>query len=111
MIDAWHMALAWMKAHPAAVTWITGSSVLLFLGSLVALPWILRTIPADYFKHDHIPLRDTWFKSTWQLRLWIVGKNILAFILAVMGFLMFFLPGQGLLTLLAGLFLSEVTCA
>ena len=108
MIVWWQNALDWMKAHPAAVTWITGSSLLLFLGSLFALPWILRAIPADYFDRNHVPLRETWFRSTWQLRLWIVGKNVLAAILAIMGILMFFLPGQGLLTLLAGLFLSDL---
>jgi len=108
MIEIWTQAMEWMKAHPAAISWITGSSLLLFVGSLIALPWILRMIPADYFDQDHIPLRQIWFQSTSQLRLWIVAKNFLALILAIAGLLMTFLPGQGLLTLLAGLFLSDL---
>jgi hypothetical protein len=81
-------------------------SVISFIGSLIAIPFLLVRLPHDYFDERH---PRTWMQDHHPV-LRIVGlalKNIagLAFLLA--GFLMLFLPGQGLLTMLIGITLMD----
>lgn len=81
---------------------LTVASIIGFIGSLIAIPWILIRLPSDYFdmrvpRHwmkDHHPvLRITG----------LIIKNILGTVFLIAGFLMLFLPGQGLLTMLIGI--------
>lgn len=81
---------------------LTIASVIGFVGSLIAIPWILIRLPCDYFdmrvpRHwmkDHHPI----------LRLiGLIIKNCLGTLFLMAGFLMLFLPGQGVLTMLIGI--------
>ncbi|MDP1770109.1 MAG: PGPGW domain-containing protein [Nitrospirota bacterium] len=85
---------------------LTVASVIGFIGSLIAIPLILVRLPANYFdtrtpRHwmkDHHPL----------LRLLgLVVKNVVGVVFVVVGLLMVFLPGQGLLTMLIGVSLMD----
>lgn len=80
---------------------LTILSLVFFVGSLIAIPYILVRLPANYF--------DTRVPRPWMedhhpvLRL--VGhivKNAVGAIFLFAGFLMLFLPGQGILTMLIG---------
>ncbi len=86
--------------------WFAVSSVFMFVGTLVAIPIILMRLPADYF--------DTRIPRPWMenhhpvLRLLgHIVKNVVGAIFLFAGFLMLFLPGQGVLTMLIGLSLIE----
>jgi archaellum biogenesis protein FlaJ (TadC family) len=86
---------------------LTGISVITFLVSLILLPWLILLIPADYFveKKRH-PMQ--WKHSFIGVRLaLIILKNILGLVLLVLGIFMLVLPGQGILTILAGLVLLD----
>ena len=89
--------------------WILGSiSVLTFFGTLLILPLILIRIPPDYFVHTRKERHPSTGKGVLILRLLLMGgKNITGFLLITMGFIMLFIPGQGLLTILAGVFLMN----
>ncbi|MDP3281645.1 MAG: PGPGW domain-containing protein [Nitrosomonas sp.] len=81
---------------------LTAASVIGFIGSLIAIPWILIRLPSDYFDmrvprywmKDHHPVLRTIGR---------IVKNIAGSIFLIAGFFMLFLPGQGLLTMLIGI--------
>jgi len=85
---------------------LTVTSVIAFIGSLIAIPLILVRLPAEYFdtrtpRHwmkDHHPV----------LRLLgLVVKNVAGVVFVLVGVAMLFLPGQGLLTMLVGISLMD----
>ena len=89
--------------------WILGIiSVITFFGTLLLLPLVLIKIPSDYFIHsrrERLP-HPKLFIRMGRIAVLIL-KNLLGALLVLMGFVMLFIPGQGVLTLLAGLFLMN----
>lgn len=86
--------------------WFAVSSVFMFVGTLVAIPIILMRLPADYFD---IRIPRPWMENHHPI-LRLIGhvvKNVVGAIFLFAGFLMLFLPGQGVLTMLIGLSLIE----
>lgn len=83
-------------------------SILVFIISLASLPWLVAKIPEDYFLHRKrkktLPLTTTAFARYLFLRL---ARNLVGLILLVGGFLMLFIPGQGILTMVMGLILMD----
>lgn len=83
-----------------ALAW---GSFALFLVSLAVIPWIVIKLPADYF---HLQKRSTVSaKSKFPLfaRFLTGVKNLIGFLLLILGILMLVLPGQGILTMLIGI--------
>ena len=86
--------------------WFAVSSVFMFVGTLIAIPVILMRLPADYFD---IRIPRPWMENHHPI-LRLIGhivKNVVGAIFLFAGFLMLFLPGQGVLTMLIGLSLIE----
>ncbi|MBL0011321.1 MAG: hypothetical protein IPP22_10640 [Nitrosomonas sp.] len=81
---------------------LTAASIIGFIGSLIAIPWILIRLPSDYFDM-RVPRH--WMKDHHPaLRIsGLIIKNIIGIVFLIAGFLMLFLPGQGLLTMLIGI--------
>ena len=99
--------LDWLAEHQTLFTWLGIISLITFVGSLLVLPWLLGLIPEDYFLHHsrsptHLKARHPAVRL-----LLLIGKNLLGLFLICGGILMLFLPGQGLLTLAAGLLLLD----
>lgn len=81
------------------------SSVVLFVASLVVVPWLVARLPADYFAHserEHPPPAH----PAWRLTV-LVAKNLLGAALVLAGIAMLVLPGQGILSILAGVMLMD----
>lgn len=74
----------------------------MMLVSFILLPAIFVILPADYFVHRRSNITHPFLKL-----LWLILRNLLAFVLLVLGILMLFLPGQGLLTILVALFFAD----
>jgi hypothetical protein len=87
--------------------WITGASLLSAIATLLARPWVVTRLPEDYFNH---PERERWRQSKSEpvvaLLLGLL-KNAVGALLLALGIVMLFTPGQGLLTILAGLLLMN----
>lgn len=86
--------------------WLAFSSVILFVGTLIAIPLILVRLPSNYFDSDY---PHSWMRNHHPV-LRMLGhliKNILGAIFLLAGFAMLFLPGQGLLTMLIGISLMD----
>ncbi len=81
-------------------------SLVVFVGSLWIGHYFLTTIPANYFSHRHQPLAA--FRASHPAVRWtlLIAKNLFGVVFIVAGVIMFFTPGQGILTLLLGLALS-----
>jgi hypothetical protein len=73
-------------------------SVVMFVGSLVAVPVFLVKMPDDYFVRPHPP-RSLLRRATTT----VVGLALVA-----LGIAMLVLPGQGILTILVGLGILEL---
>jgi hypothetical protein len=81
---------------------LTALSVVFFVGSLIAIPFILVRLPTDFFD-TRVPRR--WMEDHHPVLrlLGHLAKNVVGAIFLFAGFLMLFLPGQGILTMLIGI--------
>ena len=82
--------------------WLTALSFLFFIGTLIAIPFILVRLSADYFD---VRVPRPWMQDHHPI-LRVVGhvmKNAVGAVFLFAGFLMLFLPGQGVLTMLIGI--------
>ena len=89
------------------IAWLGGLSLVTFVASLAALPWLVALIPEDYFLSEH-RTPAPWKDAHPALRLLMIGaKNLLGLALVLGGLVMLFIPGQGLLTMAMGLLLMD----
>lgn len=87
--------------------WASAGSLLTLLMTAAAVPWVVTRLPADYFAR---PRRTAWKAGQGIAPLKaLVGvlKNLLGAILLCVGLVMLVTPGQGVLTILAGLLLMN----
>lgn len=99
--------LDWFRDNKDVVTWITVAGVAMFILSLVAVPWWVSRLPADYYAHRKRP-PSALKKYSPAIRLVLrIAKNGLGVVLILAGIAMLLLPGQGVLTLIIGLALIE----
>jgi len=95
-----------LDEHTYLLTWITIFSAVLFLVTLALMPVLIAAIPDDYFEQTKRPKPFYKpFSFTWLIKK--LFKNILGILLLLSGIAMLVLPGQGLLTLIIGLFLID----
>lgn len=79
-------------------------ALIAFFASMLLIPLIVLYIPSDYFTH---PKRQKYLPEHYApLLQWvlIILKNLIGVVFIVAGIAMLFLPGQGILTIIAGLF-------
>lgn len=82
-------------------------SFVAFFGSLLAVPWVIGRMRADYFL-THWQQVETRHRRHPALALCIfVMRNGVGFVLVIAGVAMLVLPGQGLLTILIGICLMD----
>lgn len=85
---------------------LTVTSVAFFIGTLLAIPFILVRLPPDYFDGRH---PRPWMPS-YNVVLRVTGlivKNALGALFLLVGIALLFLPGQGILTILIGVSLMD----
>lgn len=86
-----------------ALAW---GSLALFIVSLAVIPWLITKIPIDYFQpqRHEASLKK---KRSIASQFFAIIKNLLGIGLIFMGIIMLITPGQGLLTILVGLVLTD----
>ena len=89
------------------IGWFAGFSLATFVVSAVALPWLLTRLPEDYFEETSPTVHPPWPRQPALYWAWRLLKNSLGAVLLLAGFVMLLTPGQGLLTILAGLWLAD----
>ena len=93
--------------HENVFIWLAIGSFIVFIVSILLIPWIVTRIPSDYFTH---PKRQKYLWSDQPLAvrlLFIFLKNVLGVILVLGGIVLLLLPGQGILTILIGLIIMD----
>lgn len=86
------------------LAWI---SLALLIVSIAIIPWIVIKIPEDYF-HQQFRVQVSKKSGHPLIAQLLTGlKNVVGFIFVVLGILMLILPGQGILTILMGVFLMN----
>lgn len=78
-------------------------SVVTFVASLIFIPIIIARLPSDYFLMEKQRIVTTQSKQATFFFFNQFVKNILGVLLILAGIAMLVLPGQGLLTILIGL--------
>ena len=78
-------------------------SVLTFIGSLVAIPWIIARLPENYFIRHRQLVAERHKSHPLLARITLVFRNALGLVFLVAGIAMLVLPGQGVITILIGL--------
>ena len=94
-----------VKERQAIISILSGISIVVFVVSLLSVPWMICQIPTDYFL-------DSYFQKKRQRPLFVRGatvfvRNILGSGFFLLGFVLLFIPGQGLLTMFLGLMLMD----
>ena len=81
-------------------------SIIMFVGTIVAIPIILNRLPANYFQHD---LKHKWMGDYHPIfrNIGLVLKNTIGLIFLLAGMAMLVLPGQAILTMVIGISLLD----
>jgi hypothetical protein len=100
-------ALAWVEDNGTLLGVLGLVGVLSLVATVLLLPFLVVRIPEDYFRHRH--RRHDYARDRHPLvhHAIVVGKNTVGVALILAGLAMLLLPGQGLLTLLIGLMLTD----
>lgn len=77
---------------------LVGFSLVMFVGTLLAIPWLVRRLPADHFVRP-APRRSLAAR---------IGRNAVGALLVAVGVAMLVLPGQGVVTILVGLSIMDL---
>lgn len=94
--------------HASLLKGLAFGSLGFFILTPIAAPAILVLMPADFLVRTRRPLSSRPPLKRAGYVLWHIFKNLIGIALMLLGFLLLFLPGQGLLTLFAGTMLADV---
>lgn len=100
------LVASWFSAQSPVLWLLGGASLIMFFGTIIALPIIIIYLPSRYFNPYPAPDGPGAQPSVWRLILMVV-KNLVGAVLVLAGLIMLVLPGQGLVTLLIGLMLVD----
>ena len=87
-----------MFDHPTFIAISIGLSIAIFVATLIAIPIAIIRVPEDYL------VRPPQRSKSMPLK---IAKNALGIALVALGVVMLFLPGQGVLTVIAGITLVD----
>ena len=93
----------WLSQH----TWLLGAlaagSLVLLITSVLATPWIVAQLPADYLlRKEPRSLKHPMLKLTITLMRTLIGAT-----LVLLGLVMLVIPGPGIVTVLIGLSVAQ----
>ena len=91
-----------LKAHGVMLISVSIGSMLI---SILFCTFVITYLPADYFLPNR---RASRISHPFLRGILVFLKNLFAFILVIIGILQLFLPGQGILTMLIGIIISDV---
>ena len=87
--------------------WMAAASATAFFATLILVPLILIRLPSDYFSYHR--RRETHGRERHPLARAVgaLVKNVLGLMFIIAGIAMLVLPGQGILTIVVGLMLTD----
>lgn len=100
-------ALAWITDNGTLLGILGITGIASLVATVVLLPFLVVRIPVDYFRHRRRQRDYAGDRHPLVHHGIVVLKNALGAVLVLAGIAMLLLPGQGLLTLLIGLMLTD----
>ena len=98
--EAW---LAWGQSHQGLLLALGAGSILMFAGTLIAVPLIICRLPCDIYVRRRVRrARPTALGVALA-----IARNLLGLAVVAAGLVMLVLPGQGLLTIVIGVALID----
>jgi hypothetical protein len=85
------------------IEWLGLLSLVTFIGSLLAIPWIIARLPSNYFIQHRQKVAARRKRHPLMAKIIFVTRNTIGFIFFLAGMAMLILPGQGIITILIGL--------
>ncbi len=103
----WQAVIDWLTERQELVQQIGNASLIMLVLTIVALPLIVRQLPTDYFISE--TREPAWHERKHPLFWGVVtlAKNTLGLLLILVGIAMLVLPGQGTVTILIGLAITN----
>ena len=95
----------WLNTHRGVIGWLFGLSIVTFIVTLIAIPFLVINMSPSYFVD---PLHEA---ASWRGRhpairaIARIAKNMVGTLFVLAGIAMLALPGQGILTMLIGILL------
>lgn len=99
--------MEFLKPYSLYIEILGGLSALTFLGSLIVIPWIISKMPEDYFVRHRKLVEERHEKHPVAARFIFFIRNTSGVFFLFAGILMLFLPGQGIVTILIGICLTD----
>ncbi len=96
----------WARYHSLLLWVVSIVSLVVFIGTLAALPFFVARIPEDYFLRSETQFPRRYANFPAHL-LYLIVKNLAGAVLIIAGVVMLFMPGQGILTILIGVMLMN----
>jgi hypothetical protein len=103
LLEQWQ----WVREHEELFVRIGALSLLTLVVSFIAVPVVIRRMPHDYFLETSEGAEAIRAQHPALRLIFLILKNLLGVILVAGGLIMFFTPGQGILTLVIGLLLMN----
>lgn len=99
--------IVFIHNHEGLFLLLVTASIIGLIASLVLVPWMLIQIPHDYFSHKKRQ-KHQWRNQPPIVRLlFFLIKNILGVVFIISGIIMLFIPGQGIITIIIGVILTD----
>lgn len=106
-MDLVYDIISWTEQHPYLLYSMITLSAVTFIGSLILIPWIIIRMPENYFLDEQRHLSQMHESHPVYYLAILISKNLLGTLLFIAGLFMFILPGQGILTMLIGISLTD----
>jgi ABC-type transport system involved in multi-copper enzyme maturation permease subunit len=84
--------------------WLGIISLITFIASIVLIPLVIKRMPVDYFTNVAYHTIDV--SSVYKLTMFLI-KNMIGLVLIIAGIIMLITPGQGIISIIIGLFLMQ----
>ena len=101
---SWMSLIDFLTEHAG---WLVAISLLSALVILALVPVLITSIPADYFSHHHRHRLHTSRRHPLISLVIKAAKNLLGAVFLVVGFVLLFLPGQGLVLIFVGMLIMN----
>lgn len=110
LLDGVATLVNWASNNEPLLWWLAASSLIVFLASLILVPWLIVRMPVDYFvkaNQSRSSLASILGLHPFAIALVRILRNIVGITFLILGLLLLVLPGQGLLTIFLGVLISD----
>lgn len=97
----------WVSSHEALLAAAGAASGAIFLLSAFAVPVLINMIPPDYFMKEKRRESVNTVPGMLLFAVLFFLKNLAGVLFIISGFILLFMPGQGLLTMFIGVLLVD----